>query len=77
MLVPLNNSREFINLAVRLACEPLRIAALGRAARLSMEPLDWRHTGADLETALRDIIAAQHRPEVIDDCLTVHADPKH
>ena len=77
VLAPLNNSHEFVNLAVRLACDPQRVAALGRAARLAMEPLDWRLTGADLETALREIIAAQHRPEVIDDCLTVDADPKH
>ena len=77
VLAPLNNSREFVNLAVRLACDPQRVTALGRAAHLSMELLDWRHTGADLETALREIIAAQHRPEVIDDCLTIHADPKH
>ena len=77
VLVPLNNSREFINLAVRLACEPLRIAALGRAARLSMEPLDWRHTGADLETALRDIIANPQRPAVDDDRMALNADRKH
>lgn len=77
VLAPLHNSREYINLAVRLACDPPRIAALGRAARLSMEPLDWRHTGADLEDALREIIANQKRPAVNDDRMASTADGEH
>ena len=70
LLAAFDNTRDFVNLAVRLACNQPRSSALGSAARLSVEKYDWQNVYAAFETALREVIAAQNRPESIDDRLS-------
>ena len=59
LLAPFDNTREFVNLAVRLACNPSRRIALGEAARVSAEKIDWETVHDAFEAALRDVIASR------------------
>ncbi len=70
LLAAFDNTREFVSLAVRLACNRPHAAVLGQAARVLMEQHDWRSVCSAFETALREVIASQHRPETIDNRLS-------
>jgi glycosyltransferase involved in cell wall biosynthesis len=59
LLADIDNTRVFVDLAVRLACTPSRARALGQAARATAEKLDWATVYAAFETALREVISGQ------------------
>jgi glycosyltransferase involved in cell wall biosynthesis len=61
LLAGFDNTREFINLAVRLAANPARARTLGAAARITAQALSWDCMHAALENTLRAVIAGQQR----------------
>ncbi len=62
LLAAYDNPREFVNLAIRLACDRPRGLALGQAARATAGQRDWSHVAAAFETALREVIAVRETP---------------
>ena len=59
LLAPFDKTQEFINLAVRLAANAPRRAALGAAARATAEKIDWEVVHDIFEAALRDVISGR------------------
>jgi glycosyltransferase involved in cell wall biosynthesis len=59
LLAAFGKDREFVGLALRLACNLPRAHALGAAAANSARSLDWSLVHAGFEYALREVIAAQ------------------
>jgi glycosyltransferase involved in cell wall biosynthesis len=59
LLAPFDKTQEFINLAVRLAANAPRRAALGVAARATAEKIDWEVVHDIFEAALRDVISGR------------------
>ena len=57
MLAEFDNTRVFVNHAIRLACERPRARALGIAARSTAEKIDWETVHDAVENTLRDVIS--------------------
>jgi glycosyltransferase involved in cell wall biosynthesis len=70
LLAPFDNTREFVSLAVRTACNRSRARLLGKNARTSAEALDWTTAHGAFEAALRDVIASQQHTVLLDDRLS-------
>ena len=62
LLAEFDNSRVFINHAIRLACERPRAQALGRSARATADKIDWETVHDAFENTLRDVISG-NRPD--------------
>ncbi|MEW6687541.1 MAG: glycosyltransferase family 1 protein [Pseudomonadota bacterium] len=62
LLAPLGDRAAFIGHAAALVCDPGRIRALGREARVAAEPLTWQRVTADFEAVLLESIAARATP---------------
>jgi glycosyltransferase involved in cell wall biosynthesis len=70
LLATFDDTREFVKLAIGIACNRARACELGRSARMSAEKLDWKEVYGAFESALRDVIASQQRAVTHDDRLS-------